>query len=97
MIRVAGLGAPKVSLVTYSVQLRANLVTSSRCITVFPRSLMRLYSDHMALKTLPIKLPTQDWPIAMVTLKNRMLSPAVQLFVDAVRQTFKSLALQGSS
>jgi len=94
--RLAGLGAPKVSLVTYSVQLRANLVTSSRCVTVFPRSLMRLFSDRMALKTLPIKLPAQDWPIAMVTLKNRMLNPAVQLFVAAVRQAFKSMALRDS-
>jgi DNA-binding transcriptional LysR family regulator len=95
--RSSGLGAPKVSLVTYSVQLRANLVTSGQYITVFPRSLMRLSADRMALKALPISLPSRDWPIAMVTLKNRMINPAVELFVEAVRRAFQSLAREQPS
>jgi DNA-binding transcriptional LysR family regulator len=89
--RSAGLGAPKVSLTTFSVQLRANLVARGRHITVFPKSLMRLSADRMALKALPIGLPARDWPVAMVTLKNRMLNPSVQLFMGVVRRAFQSL------
>jgi len=85
--RTRGLGAPKVNLITYSVQLRAKLASSGRYVTVFPRSLLRLYADDMSLKELPIDLPSKEWPIALVTLKNRMINPVVQLFIDQVRET----------
>ena len=53
---------------TFSVQLRANLVASGRYVTVFPKWMMRLYADRMSLKVLPIKLPITHWPVALVTL-----------------------------
>ena len=90
--RMRGLDAPKVSIVTYSMQLRAKLVSGGEHITVFPRSLLRLYADDMGLKELPIDLPPREWPIALVTLKNRMTNPLVQLFIRQVRETFKALA-----
>ena len=80
------------SIVTYSMQLRAKLVSGGEHITVFPRSLLRLYADDMGLKELPIDLPPREWPIALVTLKNRMTNPVVQLFIRQVRETFKALA-----
>lgn len=89
--RAAGLDPPRIGLVTFSVQLRANLLASGRYLTVFPQSMMRLYADHMSLKVLPVKLPRMEWPVAMVTLKNRMLNPAVQLFMRQMRATVKSL------
>jgi len=46
--RALGLAAPKTSLVTFSVQLRANLVATGDHITVFPRSMMHLFADRMA-------------------------------------------------
>ena len=90
--RARDLGAPKVSLITYSVQLRAKLAASGDYVTVFPRSMLRLYAESMSLKELPIDLPLKEWPIALVTLKNRMTNPVVQLFIKQVRQTFKTLA-----
>ncbi|TMI99612.1 MAG: LysR family transcriptional regulator [Alphaproteobacteria bacterium] len=89
--RARGLKPPKVSLVTFSVTLRTNLLTSGRHLTVFPRSMMNLYAARMSLKVLPVKLPAPQWPTVMVTLKNRTLSPAVKLFVDQVRTQFASL------
>ena len=94
--RACGLDPPKISWVTFSVQLRANLLASGRYVTVFPRSMMRLYADRMSLKVLPIKLPIVQWPVAMVTLKNRMLSPAVHLFIKEVRATARVLAIENS-
>ena len=86
------LGPPKVSIVTYSMQLRAKLVAAGRHISVFPRSLLRLYAEEMSLRELPIDLPPREWPIALVTLKNRMTNPVVQLFIKQVRESFKALA-----
>ena len=89
--RTRGLTAPKVSLVTYSMQLRARLVAAGRHVSVFPRSVLRLFAGEMSLKELPIDLPSMQWPIALVMLKNRMANPVVQLFINEVRATFKSL------
>jgi DNA-binding transcriptional LysR family regulator len=89
--RERGLPAPKVSVVTYSMQLRAKLVADGRHITVFPRSILRLYADDMSLKELPIDLPPREWPIALVTLKNRMTNPVVRLFISQVREIFKTM------
>jgi DNA-binding transcriptional LysR family regulator len=89
--RARGLNAPKIRLVTFSVQLRAHLLASGEYITVFPRSMMRLLADRMALKVLPIKLPTREWPVVMLTLKNRTQNPVVQLFIRYLREGAKSL------
>jgi DNA-binding transcriptional LysR family regulator len=95
--RMRGLEPPKVSLVTYSMQLRAKLVAAGRHVSVFPRSVLRLFGGEMSLKELPIDLPSMQWPIALVMLKNRMANPVVQLFINEVRTTFKALERTGGS
>jgi DNA-binding transcriptional LysR family regulator len=40
---------------------------------------------------LPVDLPARPWPIAIVTLKNRTLSPMTQRFIDQLRAFMKSL------
>jgi DNA-binding transcriptional LysR family regulator len=92
--RARRLHAPKVRLVTFSVQLRAHLVASGEYITVFPRSMMRLLADRMALKILPIELPTREWPVVMLTLKNRTQTPVVLLFMRYLREGAKLLGAQ---
>ena len=88
--RARGLDPPKVSLVTFSVALRTNLLSSGRHITVFPRSMMNLFAARMSLKVLPIKLPAREWPIVIVTLKNRTLNPVARLFLEHVRAGVRS-------
>jgi hypothetical protein len=41
---------------------------------------------------LPVELPIARVPSGIVTLKNRTLSPVVQLFVDSARKVAKPLA-----
>ena len=88
--RARGLDPPKVSLVTFSVALRTNLLSSGRHITVFPRTMMSLFAARMSLKVLPIKLPAREWPIVIVTLKNRTLNPVARLFLEHVRAGVRS-------
>jgi LysR family pca operon transcriptional activator len=47
---------------------------------------------HPFIKKLPIELPIVSGPIGILTLKNRMLSPAAQLFIEAARNVAKPLA-----
>jgi DNA-binding transcriptional LysR family regulator len=88
--RASGLEPPKISLVTFSVQLRASMVATGEHVTVFPRSMMHLLAEQMMLKVLPIRLPTLEWPVALVTLKDRTLNPVAKLFIEHVRAMWES-------
>jgi DNA-binding transcriptional LysR family regulator len=90
--RAKGLKEPNVSLVTYSVHVRADLVATGDYLTAFPASVLRFNAERFGLKVLPVDLPVRPWPVAIVTLKNRTLSPVVQRFVDHVRLVTKPMA-----
>lgn len=85
-----GLGAPKVMLVTFSQHLRTSMLADDDTVTVMPRSVLNLGAERFAVKALPIKLPRHDFPLAIVTLKRRLLSPAVQLFNAHVREELRA-------
>ena len=70
-----GLSGPKISLMTISVHLRANMIASGHFITTFPSSILRVHGDRLSLKALPVDLPVRPWPLAVLTLKNRNLEP----------------------
>ena len=54
---------------------------------------MLLHAEHMGLKVLPVKLRgAQEWPVVIVTLKDRALNPVARLFIDHVRAAVKLLA-----
>jgi len=86
--QASNLPIPKYRVTTFSVQLRTHLLATGDFLTVIPRSMLRLN----AAKELPIKLPTPGLPVAIVTLKNRTLSPAVDLFLERLRTYVKSMA-----
>jgi DNA-binding transcriptional LysR family regulator len=90
--RAARIDAPKVNLVTFSIQLRVNLAADGPYVTVLPRSMLHLYGFRLPLKALPIKLPSREWPVAMVTLKNKALNPIAMLFAEHLRAGLKTLA-----
>jgi DNA-binding transcriptional LysR family regulator len=77
-----GLPMPKVVLKTFSTYIRTNLVASGNFIATFPKSVAHFYADRFSLKVLPIDLPVRPWPVAILTLKNRTLSPVVQHFLQ---------------
>jgi DNA-binding transcriptional LysR family regulator len=83
------LGLPRISMRTLSVHMRANLLTTGDFVTVLPKSVMDLYGDRFALKALPIALPARPWPVAIVTLKNRTLSPQAERFIASARAVVK--------
>ena len=92
--RARGLDLPKPCLVTFSVHLRASLLAMGPFITAFPGSIMRLNAEQLSVKVLPIDLPVQPWPIAIVTLKNRTLTPVAQLFIDHLRAFTRSISAE---
>ena len=80
-----GLSLPKIILSTFSTHIRANMVSSGRFIATFPKSVARVYAERFAIKILPVELPKWPWPVAILTLKERSVSPAVELFIEHLR------------
>jgi DNA-binding transcriptional LysR family regulator len=82
-----GLGKPRVTLVTFSVPLITHLLANGPYVAAFARSVARLTS----VKILPIKFPAQPFPFAIVTLKNRSLSPVAERFIECAREVAKTI------
>jgi DNA-binding transcriptional LysR family regulator len=89
-----GLSLPKSSVVSSSVPLRNLLLATGRYISVLPRSMLHFGGDQLRVKILPVKLPVIPWPVEVITLKNRMLSPTANLFISCAREVAKSVADQ---
>ena len=85
-----GLPMPKLTVKSLSVHLRTNLLARGDFITAFPRSVLHLYADRFALKILPVGLPIRPWPVALLTLKNRTLTPVVERFIACTREVAES-------
>jgi DNA-binding transcriptional LysR family regulator len=77
---------PKICVETFSVALRNQLLVGGRFIAAIPSSMFLAKTKSPALKVLPIELPKKPWPVAMVTLNNRTLSSAANLFIENARE-----------
>ena len=92
VFRACGLPMPQMTVSAVSVNLRYELLATGRFLTMFPDFSLRLPRRHPSLRALPVELHNTRVPIAIVTLKNRTLSPIVALFVDRVRDLIRPLA-----
>jgi DNA-binding transcriptional LysR family regulator len=88
--RAQGLGIPN-TVVTSTLPVRSALLATGRFLSMVPRVVMRFPVKTQKLKSLPIDLPTTLRPLALITLKNRTLNPAAQLFTDFAREAAKPL------
>jgi DNA-binding transcriptional LysR family regulator len=75
-------------------EVRIKLVATGRFLSIF--SELRLHQAQSPTKILPVRLPTAPVPTGIIRLKNRTLSPAVQLFIDAARKIAEPLAKRTS-
>jgi DNA-binding transcriptional LysR family regulator len=67
------------------------LLATGRYLSVVPRSLLHFNGMRSSLKVLPVKLPIEPRPVAIITLKGRTLSPVASLFIECVREVVKPL------
>jgi DNA-binding transcriptional LysR family regulator len=86
-----GLAMPKINLAASSALLRVNLLATGPFVTAIPSSVLRLNAGRHSLKLLPIDLDIRGYPVAILTLKNRVLSPLAAFFIDHVREIAKSM------
>jgi DNA-binding transcriptional LysR family regulator len=77
-----GADFPEPAVSSYSMQLRFHLLASAGFLTVLHGSVLVFNAEAWSLRKLPINLRIRPMPIAIFTLKNRTLSPVVQLFIE---------------
>jgi DNA-binding transcriptional LysR family regulator len=90
-----GLEIPQERVTASSILLRNHLLATGRFLTVLPDSVLRYNAKLWSLKALPIDLGVKPRCVAILTLKNRTLSPVVQLFVEHVRAVAKTISARG--
>ena len=94
--KARGLKVPPERVSVNSIVLRNHLLATGRFLTLLPDSVVRYNAKQWSLKALPINFDVEPSAVAIVTLKNRMVNPVVQLFIEHVRAAAKMFAPLGS-
>ncbi|MBS0247580.1 MAG: LysR family transcriptional regulator [Proteobacteria bacterium] len=81
---------PRLSVTTYSMQLRMQLLATGGYVSPVPASLLHYNAERWSLCALPVALG-KPLPVVVVTLKERTLSPVAALFIDHARTVTKEL------
>jgi DNA-binding transcriptional LysR family regulator len=89
--QASGLAVPKVSVGCYSTHQTINLLATSRFVSALSGSQLRFNADRFSLKLMPVDFATRSWPVAIVTLRSRTVSPIVQTFMDCVREVARPM------
>jgi DNA-binding transcriptional LysR family regulator len=87
-----GLDVPRHTVVSSSIQLFNALLATGRFLGVLSDSTLRLSGKRLSLKALPVEFSIRPGPVGIVTLKDRTVGPAAQLFIDHARKVAKPLA-----
>src|SRR5262249_23489253 len=90
--RAKGLEPPPATVTTRSLHLRTSLLATGRFLTVLPRYILNDSGKHPSLKVVPVELRDIQGSIAIITLKNRTLSPLARLFIEHTRVVAKQIA-----
>ena len=90
--RAQGLEPPRQMMTTRSVMLLTTMVLTGRFLTILPRTVVEFCPMCADLKALKVDLRIAPYPVGIITLKDRTLSPATQLFIDRAREVAKPLA-----
>ena len=89
-----GFRARRISLrgaATGSPHLLLSLLPKGPFLVTIPASVLTFEKNLPPLKVLPVELPVPSWPLGVMTLKNRTISPVAQLFLDYAYEVVKPL------
>src|SRR5215475_15226595 len=81
-----GLPMPQKSVLSFSHHLRHELLATGRFLTIVAGSVLEANAERWNLKALPIDLTIQPHSVAAFTLKQRTVSPVVELFIKHARE-----------
>jgi len=91
VFRAMGLELPRPAMITATSVARLALVAKGHFLAIASESILRFGGWERSIKVLPIDLAASG-PVGIITLKNRTLTPAAQLFIDCAREVAKPMA-----
>ena len=77
------------SAATGSPHLLLSLLARGPFLVTVPESVLKFGANLPPHKVLPVELPVPPWPLGVMTLKNRTISPVAQLVLDSAREVAK--------
>jgi DNA-binding transcriptional LysR family regulator len=90
--RANGLKYPSRGVAFGAIYLHTALVANGPFLAIWPGSVLRFGVNRRLVKVLPVNLSVPPWPVGVMTLKNRAVSPVAQLFIERAREVAKTLA-----
>ncbi len=92
--REEGLRPPRLRVSSVmSPMLVTRLVARSRLLAVIADSLLNhFYAGQMPVKKLPVTLRAPSFGVALVTLKNRSMTPVAEMFMQCAQEVARPLA-----
>src|SRR4051812_38004268 len=91
IFRKNGFDPPRQTVSSLSVHAQNELLATGRFLTVLPSFVLKVPGGHLPLKAVPVELPNPPAPVGLIAPKNRTLTPAVQMFIEGVRNRVKVL------
>jgi DNA-binding transcriptional LysR family regulator len=76
---------------TGTPHLLLSLLSKGPFLVTVPDSVLKFEANLPPLKILPIDVPVPPWPVGVMSLKKRGISPVGQLFLETAREVVKSL------
>jgi DNA-binding transcriptional LysR family regulator len=92
LFRAAGVESPRRAVTSGSLHLHTSLLAEGPFLMILPMSLLKLGVNLPPFRILPVDLPIPAWPIGLMILKGRTRTPALDLFIECVRDVIKPLA-----
>jgi DNA-binding transcriptional LysR family regulator len=90
--RERGLAHPRSGMRSQSLEMNLAMIATGRFLGTLPAVMLHFSAKRLGLKIVRVDLPFKPWPVGIVTLKNRTLSPAAQLFIECAREVARPLA-----
>lgn len=87
-----GLEVPRSTVITYSLHFHYALMATGRYLGLIPGSMLHFNAKRLRLAAVPLDVTFRQGAAGIMTLKNRMLSPIAQVFIETARELARSLA-----
>jgi DNA-binding transcriptional LysR family regulator len=87
--RQAGLEMPRATVSTHSLGVRKGMAATGRFLAMIPRGALQFSPHDPSIVSLPVDIPVARYQAAILTMKDRSLSPVAKLFVDCARDVAK--------
>jgi DNA-binding transcriptional LysR family regulator len=91
MFQELGLRAPVNLIETGALLFATKMLQQSDMLSVLATDVARYYAAHGLLTILPIELPCQMEAFGIITRRDRLLSPAAEVMLKAIRATAQTI------